>query len=499
MCVCECVCVCGSAVGVVTAQHNSDTLSLFIIVVPSFFYLCDLLTQTHFNNAVHTRDDKIVEANNLTSVRMTPNDVLVLLDEKGLPRFLEDFDAEHSITLRPPWKAIATIPKMSNEYVYDHGGMKVARVKPSSNQWPIVHDVLAGDIKLFPHSVEYVTHARGCHFNVGLLACFEREVACSCFVFIDASRCCAALIHMPPTPGLTRLDITASPRPQVRVLERRTADLHWHGRSQQFEGAANVQCAWHRCCDHCSSHIGRACHVPHEQHGVFPAPAARAVSESRPEFTDVPTLIMRIDCCVLYESDRATLVCSFRFTHHNDTCSCAATLLFFLRYVFRPPNEFLGMVEMSNTHVHIPGSDLHRIYVPAGQWAVAMVDGRQVILDPAAKAEPDSAVVESDQGNGIWIFRAQQLSLAGPEPIDAKKTELFNVTRLNVPMSEIAFGVHSSTGERIIWASGNHTINKNSGQVFQGFFSTQLEDVKVCVCVCVCVCACVSVSMVCVY
>jgi hypothetical protein len=149
-------------------------------------------------------------------------------------------------------------------------------------------------------------------------------------------------------------------------------------------------------------------------------------------------------------------------------------------YVFRPPNEFLGMVEMSMTHVHIPGSDLHRIYVPAGKWAVAMVDGRQVILDPAAKMmEADSAVVESDQGNGIWIFRAQQLSLAGPEPIDAKKTELFNVTRLNVPMSEIAFGVHSSTGERIIWASGNHTINKNSGQVFQGFFSTQLEDVKV--------------------
>lgn len=178
------------------------------------------------------------------------------------------------------------------------------------------------------------------------------------------------------------------------------------------------------------------------------------------------------------------------FTRTTMTLVPVLRLSHLLRYVFRPPNEFLGMVEMSNTHVHIPGSDLHRIYVPAGQWAVAMVDGRQVILDPAAKGEPDSAVVESDQGNGIWIFRAQQLSLAGPEPIDAKKTELFNVTRLNVPMSEIAFGVHSSTGERIIWASGNHTINKNSGQVFQGFFSTQLEDVKVCVFVFVFVCVC---------
>merc|ERR1719473_1189728 len=31
----------------------------------------------------------------------------------------------------------------------------------------------------------------------------------------------------------------------------------------------------------------------------------------------------------------------------------------------------------------------------------------------------------------------------------------------------------------MMWGPGNHTINKNSGQVFQGFFNTQLEDVKI--------------------
>lgn len=125
------------------------------------------------------------------------------------------------------------------------------------------------------------------------------------------------------------------------------------------------------------------------------------------------------------------------------------------------------MADTSQTHIHIPSSDLHRIYIPAGQWAVAMVDGRQVILDPAGKSTDIKTEKGSDEGNGIWIFRAQQLELAGPEPIDAKVTTLFNVTRLQVPVNEIGFGVDSTSGDRIIWPSGNHTINKNTGQVFQ--------------------------------
>jgi hypothetical protein len=90
------------------------------------------------------------------------------------------------------------------------------------------------------------------------------------------------------------------------------------------------------------------------------------------------------------------------------------------------------MADTSQTHIHIPTSDLHRIYVPAGKWAVAMVDGRQVILDPAAKSTDVKTERGSDEGNGIWIFRSQHLVLEGPEPIDSKVTSLFNVTRLQV-------------------------------------------------------------------
>mmetsp|Transcript_18244 Transcript_18244/g.54055 ORF Transcript_18244/g.54055 Transcript_18244/m.54055 type:complete len:1106 (+) Transcript_18244:62-3379(+) len=324
------------------------------------------LSKIHFDfdGKVYTRDDKIVESGNLTSVRMSPNDVLVLRDADGIIRFLNDFDAQTSITIRPPWKAIAGIPALQNEYTYnDDQGMQVARVKPSGTQWPIVHDVRAGDVKLFPHSVEYVFSSA------------EQQV-------------------------------------YIGMADRTKKD------PQNFE-------------------------VP----GIGTVTIAVVTSG-------------QLAMCRLNNV-------SFFLPPLSEP------------YVFRPPHEFLGMADTSQTHIHIPGSDLHRIYVPSGKWAVAMVDGRQVILDPAAASSEIRTEKGSDEGNGIWIFRAQQLELAGPEPIDSRVASLFNVTRLQVPVNEIAFGVDSRTGDRIIWPSGNHTINKNTGQVFQGFFSTQLEDVKI--------------------
>lgn len=114
------------------------------------------LSKIHFDfdGKVYTRDDKIVAAENLTSVRLTPNDVLVLRDADGMIRFLDEFDAQQSFTIRPPWKAVTTIPALQNEFIHDDGhGMRVARVKPSGTQWPIVHDVRAGDVKV-PHPLQ---------------------------------------------------------------------------------------------------------------------------------------------------------------------------------------------------------------------------------------------------------------------------------------------------------------------------------------------------------
>ena len=234
----------------------------------------------------------------------------------------------------------------------------MARVKPGSNQWPIVYDTDAGDIRIFPHSMQYVFSSTEQQIYVGMANRNVKEA------------------QNYDVPGVGKVTIAVVSSGQLAM-----------------------------------------CRLKNMSFLLSPSPDP---------------------------------------------------------YVFRPPNEFLGMVDMEETHVHIPGSDLHRIYIPAGEWAVAMVDGRQVILDPAK-----DAVEAASEGNGIWIFRAQQLQLAGPKRIDERRTELFNVTRLQVEMNEIAFGVDSKTGERLMWGPGNHTVNKNSGQVFQGFFNTQLEDVKI--------------------
>eukprot|EP00037_Helgoeca_nana_P038158 m.19175 g.19175 ORF g.19175 m.19175 type:complete len:1213 (+) comp9885_c0_seq1:490-4128(+) len=324
------------------------------------------LSKVHFDfdGKVHTRDNKIVSAENLTSVKLTPNDVLVLRDADGIIRFFDEFDSQQSFTIRPPWMPIATIPALQNEYTYDDGqGMQVARVKPSGTQWPIVHDVRAGDVKLFPHSIEYVFSSAEQQVYIGMADRTKKEP------------------QMFEVPGIGTVVIAVVNSGQLAMCRLNNVSF-------------------------------------------FLPPLSEP-------------------------------------------------------YVLRPPHEFLGMADTSQTHIHIPTSDLHRIYVPAGKWAVAMVDGRQVILDPAAKSTDVKTERGSDEGNGIWIFRSQHLVLEGPEPIDSKVTSLFNVTRLQVPVNEIAFGVDSSSGDRIIWPSGNHTINKNTGQVFQGFFSTQLEDVKI--------------------
>lgn len=87
-------------------------------------------------------------------------------------------------------------------------------------------------------------------------------------------------------------------------------------------------------------------------------------------------------------------------------------------------------VQMHQSEIQ-PGLYMCVVRRGTGQWAVAMVDGRQVILDPA-NADNSTTAAGECQGNGIWIFRAQQLELGGPCAIDEKKSELFNVVRLQV-------------------------------------------------------------------
>eukprot|EP00040_Diaphanoeca_grandis_P020967 m.111549 g.111549 ORF g.111549 m.111549 type:complete len:1237 (+) comp28130_c0_seq1:346-4056(+) len=310
-----------------------------------------------FDGKVYNRDKAIVASENVTSVRLSTNDILVLKDDDGNIRFLDSLNPKEALTLRPPWQALEVIKKTDNLYLYSQEGVTVARVRPASNQWPIIYDVESGSVLAMPHSIEYIFSSQEQQMFIGLADKNGREP------------------QNFEVPGVGRVTIATVRSGQLAM-----------------------------------------CRLNNMSFFLPPMPEP---------------------------------------------------------YVFRPPNEYFGMVDMDNTHVHIPDSDLHRIYVPAGEWAVAMIDGRQVILDPATNNTNGS------EGNGIWIFRAQQLSLAGPEAIDAKVTELFNVTRLQVPMNEIAFGVDSVSGERLIWGPGNHTINKNKGQVFQGFFRTQLEDVKI--------------------
>ena len=318
------------------------------------------LSQTYYDydGKVLSRADKVVHGESVTTVRLSPNDILVLKDADGNVRFLSEFSPQNIIRIRQPWQVVDLISKSQNEYVYPPAaadpsdlsaqGMKVARIKPASNQWPIMYDVDAGVVRLMPHSIEYIFSSTEQQIYVGM-----------------ADRNCKEPQHFAvPRVGKVTIAIVASGQLGMSKLNNMSFFLS-------------------------------------------PSPEP---------------------------------------------------------YVFRPPNEFFGMVDMESTHVHIPGSDLHRIYVPAGKWAVAMVDGRQTVLDPAVSS---SATTSTDKGNGIWIFRAQQLELAGPENIDGKCTELFNVTRLQVPMNEIAFGVDSATGDRLIWNAGNHTINKNDGKVFQ--------------------------------
>ncbi len=334
----------------VICDHNEEHDALNTLDLSSRYY--------DYDGKVYSRNDKVVQAESITSVVLSPNDVLVVRDLEGHIRFLNQFDPSQPIEFRSPWHVIEVIAKTQNEYVYREAGFTVARVQATASQWPVIYDQESGEIKLMPPSLPYVFSS-----NEG----------------------------------------------------------------QVYIGMVNK-------------------------------------NEKAPQQFDVPN-VGQVTVAVVQSGQLA--MCRLN------------NISFFLSpspepYVFLPPNEFLGMVDNTASHVHVPGSDLHRIYVPAGQWAVAMIDGRQVILDPAASKKGGAC-----QGNGIWIFRAQQLDMQGPALISEKCTDFFNVTRIQVPLNEIAFGVNSRTHEKEIWGPGNHVIDKSDGVVFNGFFQTQLDDVKI--------------------
>lgn len=334
----------------VICSYNEEHEALNTLDLSSRYY--------DYDGRVYSRDDKLVRAESITSVVLSPNDVLVVRDPEGHIRFLNQFDASHPIEFRSPWQAIEVIAKTQNEYVYREAGFTVARVQATASQWPVIYDQASGEVKLMPPSLIYVFSSNEGQIYIGTIN--KNDKAPQQFDVLNVGSVTVAVVQSGQLAmcRLNNISFFLSPSPEP--------------------------------------------------------------------------------------------------------------------YVFLPPNEFLGMVDNTSSHVHIPGSDLHRIYVPAGQWAVAMIDGRQVILDPA-EAKNGGAC----QGNGIWIFRAQQLDLQGPALISEKQTDFFNVTRIQVPLNEIAFGVNSRTHEKEIWGPGNHVIDKSDGVVFEGFFQTQLDDVKI--------------------
>lgn len=128
---------------------------------------------------------------NITSIRLTPNDVLVLADADGNVRFVDKFNPQQSITLRPPWRYVDTIAKTQNEYVLTDGSLTVARVKPASNQWPIIYNVAAGEVQILPHSVEYVLSSSDEQVYIGMANRNDKDAqVCATVVLFSCKRWC---------------------------------------------------------------------------------------------------------------------------------------------------------------------------------------------------------------------------------------------------------------------------------------------------------------------
>lgn len=330
-----------------TLTYQSEYPELNTLHIPANYFT--------FDGKIHVRGEKYIETDAMSSVCLDQNDILVVRDNLGNIRFLSEFDPTQPFNVRRPFKVIDTISRMRSEYVYEKDDLKVARVRPSNNQWPVVYDQASGEIKLFPPNLEYVFSTAEGQTYLGMA---------------DHNNKKTQKFHAPQVGEITIATVT-------------------------------------------SGQIGMA------------------------EINNVAFL--------LAPSPQP--------------------------YIIRSPNEFLGLVEKDHVLTHVPKSDLYRIYIPSGQWAVAMIDGKQVILDPA---KPQST--PGSQGNGIWIFRAQELKLEGPKPINERENQLFNVQRIQVSMDEVAYGYNE--GELVIWGPGNHVIDINQGERFEGFFKTKLDDIS---------------------
>lgn len=358
----------------IVLEHSEKYPERNLLHLPSIYFT--------FNGRIYNRTHQIAHAETLTSVSLASNDVLVLRDDDGNLRFLEDFDAKRSITIRQPWIVEDVIGKMRNIYTFSDGVLQVAYVKPTNNQWPIIFDQRSGEVKMLPPSLKYVFNSADGQTYIGMADQNEKNTQ---------------TFYVEGVGAMT-----------IAVVE--------------------------------SGQIGMV-RINHFSFFLPPSPKP---------------------------------------------------------YIVRPPNEFLGLVDKDMVMVKIPNSDLHRLYIPSGQWAVAMIDGRQVVLDPATNqhtaGRDEGAFYNGDNGSkwstkekakpskdssasGIWIFRAQQLDLQGPKPVDEKYNQLYNVQRIQVPMDEVGYGYDQGT--LTIWAPGNHLIDINLQRRFESFFRTKLDDIKI--------------------
>lgn len=138
-------------------------------------------------------------------------------------------------------------------------------------------------------------------------------------------------------------------------------------------------------------------------------------------------------------------------------------------YVLAPPNQFLKIIPSADAHAE--AGDLHRIFLRPDEIAVVSVDGEAMVL-PSEMLDKSIA-----KGNGVYVYRCFQFQIWGPVKKSDKQADLGPYHFFNVGVGEVGYGYVE--GKLKIWKQGQHCVDNNKDEWFEGFYAINVDPVNI--------------------